>query len=98
VCNNLTQIAIYVNQYYEKNLASGVVTAYYYLGGQEIAYETNNSLRYVLQDMQYGLTFFIAADAPATEAFSILSAVAQIFLVEYKNWLSFGGRSLRRIL
>jgi RHS repeat-associated protein len=41
---------LYVNNYYEKNLTTGVVTTYYYLGGKLIAKRTATTLDYVHQD------------------------------------------------
>ena len=44
------QTTVYINQYYQKNITTGVVTTYYYLGGQLIAQNTGSTLRYVSQD------------------------------------------------
>jgi RHS repeat-associated protein len=44
------QTILYVNQYYEKNLTTGVVTTYYYLGGQLVAQSTGGTLKYIHQD------------------------------------------------
>ena len=44
------QTILYINQYYEKNLTTGVVTTSYYLGGQLIAAREGTTLRYVHQD------------------------------------------------
>ena len=44
------QTILYINQYYEKNLTTGVVTTSYYLGGQLVAARENTTLRYVHQD------------------------------------------------
>ncbi|MEN8615485.1 RHS repeat-associated core domain-containing protein, partial [Dehalogenimonas sp. THU2] len=41
---------LYVNQYYEKNLTTGVVTTYYYLGGKLIAEREGTTLQYIHQD------------------------------------------------
>ena len=41
---------IYINDYYEKNLTTGEVTTYYYLGGQLVAQNNNNGIRYIFQD------------------------------------------------
>lgn len=41
---------LYINQYYEKNLTTGVVTTHYYLGGREVAYRKGTTLEYVCQD------------------------------------------------
>jgi RHS repeat-associated protein len=44
------ETTVYVNQYYEKNLTTSVVTTHYYLGDREIAYRTNGSRKWVAQD------------------------------------------------
>ena len=44
------QTILYINQYYEKNLTTGVVTTSYYLGGQLVAAREGTTLRYVHQD------------------------------------------------
>lgn len=41
---------IYVNQYYEKNLAINVETLYYYLGGKLVALKQGSTLSYVHQN------------------------------------------------
>jgi len=41
---------VYVNQYYEKNLDTGVVTTYYYLGGWLVAMREGTNLKYMHQD------------------------------------------------
>lgn len=44
------ETVVYVNQYYEKNLTTGVVTTHYYLGSSEVAYRKGTTLEYVCQD------------------------------------------------
>jgi RHS repeat-associated protein len=44
------QTTVYINQYYQKNITTGVVTTYYYLGSQLVAQNTGSTLRYVGQD------------------------------------------------
>jgi tripartite motif-containing protein 71 len=44
------QTTVYINQYYQKNITTGVVTTYYYLGSQLVAQNTGSTLRYVSQD------------------------------------------------
>ena len=44
------QTTIYINQYYEKNITTGVATTYYYLGRQLVAQNTGGTLRYIHQD------------------------------------------------
>ena len=44
------QTVLYINQYYEKNLTTGVATTSYYLGGQLIATRENTTLKYVHED------------------------------------------------
>ena len=44
------QTILYINQYYEKNLTTGVVTTSYYLGGQLVAAREGTTLCYVHQD------------------------------------------------
>jgi RHS repeat-associated protein len=44
------QTTLYINQYYEKNLTTGVVTTSYYLGGQPVATREGTTLRYIHQD------------------------------------------------
>jgi RHS repeat-associated protein len=41
---------LYINQYYEKNLDSGEVTTYYYLGGKMVAQRKDTTLSYIHQD------------------------------------------------
>jgi RHS repeat-associated protein len=41
---------LYINRYYEKNMATGVVTTSYYLGGQLVATREGTTLRNVHQD------------------------------------------------
>jgi RHS repeat-associated protein len=41
---------LYVNRYYEKNLTTGEVTTYYYLGGQLVAMRQGDDLKYMHQD------------------------------------------------
>jgi RHS repeat-associated protein len=41
---------LYVNRYYEKNLDTGVVTTYYYLGGQLVAMREGTDLKYTHDD------------------------------------------------
>jgi RHS repeat-associated protein len=41
---------LYVNQYYEKNLDSGEITTYYYLGGKMVAQRKDTTLTYIHQD------------------------------------------------
>ena len=44
------ETTIYVGRYYEKNLTTGVETLYLYLGEQLVAYEVDDSLRYLHRD------------------------------------------------
>ncbi|MBI4294670.1 MAG: RHS repeat-associated core domain-containing protein, partial [Chloroflexi bacterium] len=44
------QTTFYANQYYERNLTTGVTTLYYYLGGKLVAYKEGETLRYIHQD------------------------------------------------
>jgi RHS repeat-associated protein len=44
------QTILYVNKYYEKNLTTGEVTTYYYLGGQQVAMRKGTTLTYTHQD------------------------------------------------
>jgi RHS repeat-associated protein len=44
------QTILYINQYYEKNLTTSVITTSYYLGGKLIAQKEGSTLRYVHQD------------------------------------------------
>jgi RHS repeat-associated protein len=44
------QTILYINQYYEKNLTTGVVTTSYYLGGQLVATREGTTLRYIHTD------------------------------------------------
>jgi RHS repeat-associated protein len=44
------QTILYVNKYYEKNITTGVVTTYYFLGGQLIANRTGSTLDFMSQD------------------------------------------------
>jgi hypothetical protein len=44
------QTILYINQYYEKNLTTGVGTTSYYLGGQLIASRVGTTLIYIHQD------------------------------------------------
>ncbi len=41
---------LYINQYYEKNITSGVITTSYYLGGKLVAQREGTTLRYIHQD------------------------------------------------
>jgi RHS repeat-associated protein len=44
------QTILYINQYYEKNLTTGVITTSYYLGGQLVANRVGTTLTYIHQD------------------------------------------------
>ena len=44
------ETVIYVNRFYEKNLTTGNVTSYYYLGGRLVALKKDSDLEYVHQD------------------------------------------------
>ncbi|MBI2831942.1 MAG: hypothetical protein HYX79_06775 [Chloroflexi bacterium] len=44
------QTILYINKYYEKNLTTGVITTYYYLGGRLVAKLSGETLSYVHQD------------------------------------------------
>ena len=44
------QTTVYINQYYQKNITTGVVTTYYYLGCQLVAQNTGSTLKFVIQD------------------------------------------------
>lgn len=46
------ETTLYINQYYEKNLTTSVVTTHYYLGGKEMAYRVGTTLRYPLDDLR----------------------------------------------
>jgi RHS repeat-associated protein len=45
-----TEQVLYVNKYYEKNLTTGEITTYYYLGGRRVAMSKDTDLRYIHQD------------------------------------------------
>jgi RHS repeat-associated protein len=44
------QTTVYINQYYQKNITTGVVTTYYYLGSQLVAQNTGSTLKFAIQD------------------------------------------------
>jgi len=44
------QTTLYINQYYEINITTGVATTYYYLGGQLVAQNVGGTLKYIHQD------------------------------------------------
>jgi RHS repeat-associated protein len=44
------QTVLYINKYYEKNVTSGNITTYYYLGGRLVAMRQGTTLTYVHQD------------------------------------------------
>ncbi len=44
------EIVLYINRYYERNLTTGEVTTYYYLGGRLVAMKQDNDLTYLHQD------------------------------------------------
>jgi len=48
------QTTVYVNRYYEKNLTTGVVTTYYYLGDRLVALRNGSSVYYVHLDQLGG--------------------------------------------
>ena len=52
---------LYINQYYEKNLTTGEVTTYYYLGGRRVAMRTGTDLTYTHQDHLTG-TALVTSD------------------------------------
>jgi len=58
-----------VNQYYEKNLTTGVVTASYYLGSKLIAQREGTTLRYVHQDSLSGTS--VMSDSGGTSVGTI---------------------------
>jgi YD repeat-containing protein len=45
-----SETTLYINQYYEKNITTGVVTTSYYLGGQLVAQNAGGTLKYIHQD------------------------------------------------
>jgi len=45
-----SETIVYINRYYEKNITTGVITTYYYLGGKLVANRVNTTLTYVHQD------------------------------------------------
>jgi len=44
------QTVLYLNQFYEKNLSTGIITTSYYFGGKLVAQRQNTTLTYVQQD------------------------------------------------
>jgi RHS repeat-associated protein len=48
--NGTTETILYINQYYEKNLTTGEVTTYYYLGSRLVASKQDTDLRYHHKD------------------------------------------------
>jgi RHS repeat-associated protein len=60
---------LYINQYYEKNLDSGEVTTYYYLGGKMVAQRKDTTLSYIHQD-SLGSTS-VTSDASGSQTSSI---------------------------
>ncbi|MSQ41099.1 MAG: hypothetical protein EXR55_05495 [Dehalococcoidia bacterium] len=44
------QTVVYPNRYYEKNVTSGEVTTYYYLGGRLVALRKGTAVEYVHQE------------------------------------------------
>jgi RHS repeat-associated protein len=60
------QIVLYVNKYYEKNLTTGEVTTYYYLGGQQIAMRKGATLTYTHQDHLSGTSMTSNASGAST--------------------------------
>ena len=51
-----------MNQYYEKNLTTGVVTTSYYLGGKLVSQRESTTLRYVHQDSLNSTSAMTASD------------------------------------
>jgi RHS repeat-associated protein len=66
------QTILYINQYYEKNLTSGVVTTYYYLGGQLVATREGTTLRYVHQDSLGSTSTMSASDGTSISSIAYL--------------------------
>jgi len=60
-----SQTILYINHYYEKNMATGVVTTSYYLGGQLVATSEGTTLRYVHQDSLGSTSTMSASDGTA---------------------------------
>jgi RHS repeat-associated protein len=56
------QTIIYVNKYYEKNITTGEVTTYYYLGAKMVAQRKNTTLQYMHQDHLTGTSLVTNAD------------------------------------
>jgi len=59
------QTVLYINQYYEKNITTGVVTTSYYLGGQLVATREATTLSYVHQDSLGSTSTMSASDGTA---------------------------------
>jgi RHS repeat-associated protein len=59
------QTVLYINQYYEKNITTSVVTTSYYLGGQLVATREGTTLRYVHQDSLGSTSTVSASDGTA---------------------------------
>jgi RHS repeat-associated protein len=66
------QTVIYVNKYYEKNITTGEVTTYYYLGGKMVAQRKNTTLQYMHQDHLTGTSLVTNADGSQNSAIKYL--------------------------
>jgi hypothetical protein len=56
------ETVLYINQYYEKNLTTGEVTTYYYLGGRLVVQKVNTDLSYMHQDHLTGTSLMTDSD------------------------------------
>jgi RHS repeat-associated protein len=56
-----SETILYINKYYEKNLTTGNVTSYYYLGGRLVAMKQDSNLKYLHQDHLTG-TALVTSD------------------------------------
>jgi len=63
------QTTVYVNKYYEKNLSTGAVTTYYYLGDRLVALRNGSSVYYVHEDHLTGTS--VVTNSSGTVAGSI---------------------------
>ncbi len=67
------QTVLYINQYYEKNITTGIVTTSYFLGGQLVATREGTTLRYVHQDSLGSTSTMSASDGTAISSISYFS-------------------------
>ena len=64
------ETTLYINQYYEKNLTTGVVTTYYYLGNALVAQRENTTLKYIHQDSLNSTSLMTASDGSLDSSIS----------------------------